>query len=153
MVLKTFEHWSCACSLLIACWHRTTVSLRVACRMTKRRYPATPRLTKKWTYSPTAYAVTNVCLRTITPMRLYTRKGSGAWVSGQCVTPTPTVDMYARYVPDGGNEEKERLDNGATNDGPALFTREPVRSLGYIHCHSPGRLGGKKRTHTGDLEP
>ena len=61
-------------------------------------------------------------------------------------------DKYTSYVPDRRNEEEERLDNRTTNKGSALLTREPVRSLRYIHCHSPGRLG-KKRTHTGDFKP
>ena len=85
MALKTVEHWSWPCVLLIACWHRTLVSSRVACIMTTKRYPATPRLSKKWTYSPTAYAVTNVCLRTITPMRLFAQKGRSV----------VSVDMFA----------------------------------------------------------
>ena len=56
------------------------------------------------------------------------------------------------HIPDGRNEEEERLDNCTTNESPALFTCELVRILGKIECHSLGKFG-KKRSHTGDFEP
>ena len=43
------------------------------------------------------------------------------------------MDMYApQYIPDGRNEEEQCFDNCTTNKGPALLTRELVRTLGYI---------------------